>query len=189
MPLTFSGVAHPPPQKTRDSIADLSRAEIATTQMGKGNGTDLLLEHDHGARVGTIHASWEGRNGELRVLGVVNNPEVESAVRKGTLRGLSLGTGVVSDTRGNAIMRTQDEVRLPTVKRAGPSPFLTYLPLSSQLSLCEEPRRGGCFVDSIDGASVRAVACFSQKSNRKCSPLTHPYHKTHTSTYHQTEPS
>ena len=176
MPLTFSGVAHPPPKKTRGNIADLSRAEISCTNMGKNGGTDLLLEHDHGARVGTVHASWEGRNGELRVLGVVNNPEVEAAVRSGSMRGLSLGTGIIQDVVGNTLLRTQDEVCLLTVKRAGPSPCLTYLPKltlhipsSSQLSLCEQPRRGGCFVDSIDGASVRAVACFSEKSsNREC---------------------
>jgi len=166
MPVTFSGVAHPPPQKTRGNIADLSRAEIATTNMGKGGGTDLLMEHDHGSRVGTVHASWEGRNGELRVIGVVNDGEAATAVRNGTLRGLSLGTGIIQDTSGNTIMRTQDE-----------------------LSLCEQPRRGGCYIDSIDGASVRAVACFSQKSNRKCSPLTHPCHKTRTPTYHQRPPS
>jgi len=58
MPLRFEGTCHPPPQKTRGNIADLSRAEISCTNMGKGNGTDLLLEHDHGARVGTVHASW-----------------------------------------------------------------------------------------------------------------------------------
>ena len=95
--------------------------------MGKGNGTDLLMEHDHGARVGTIHASWEGRNGELRVLGMVNDAEAEAAVRSGSIRGLSLGTGVIQDMGGNALLRTQDEVRLLTVKSAGPSPC-TYRP-------------------------------------------------------------
>jgi hypothetical protein len=110
MPLTFSGIAHPPPQKERRNVADLSRAEIATTNMGKGGGTDLLLEHDHGAKVGTVHASWEGRNGELHVLGVVNNEHTANQVRNGKIRGLSLGTGVIQDVAGNALLRTQDEV-------------------------------------------------------------------------------
>lgn len=143
MPLTFSGVAHPPPGKQRGNVADLSRAEISTTNMGRNGGTDLLLEHDHGARVGTVHASWEGRNGELRVLGVVNDAAAAASVRSGATRGLSLGTGVVSDASGATLMRTQDE-----------------------LSICEEPRRGGCFIDQIDGKSVRSVACFSKQTNR-----------------------
>ena len=144
-PLRFAGVAHPPPQKSRGNIADLNRAEISTTNMGKNvqGGTDLLMEHDHSAKVGTVHASWEGRDGSLRVVGVVNDPSAQHAVRSGQMRGLSLGTGVIQDTTGNALMRTQDE-----------------------LSICEQPRRAGCYIDSIDGNSVRAVACFSN-SNRK----------------------
>ena len=149
MPLAFRGVAHPPPGKKRGNIADLDRAEISTTNMGKGAGTDVLVEHDHASRVGKVDASWEGRNGELRVAGTINDPKAEALVRAGKLRGLSLGTGVIQNAAGTPLMRTQDE-----------------------LSICDAPRRGGCFIDTIDGASVRTVACFSEKSDRKCSPLT-----------------
>ena len=150
MPLSFRGVAHPPPGKKRGNIADLNRAEISTTNMGKGPGTDVLVEHDHGSRVGKVDASWEGRNGELRVAGTINDPQAEALVRAGKLRGLSLGTGVIQNMSGDALMRTQDE-----------------------LSICDAPRRGGCFIDTIDGASVRTVACFSEKSNRTC-PAANP---------------
>jgi hypothetical protein len=156
MSLSFRGVAHPPPQKRRGNIADLSNEEIRelerseTRNMGAGAGTDVLVEHDHGSRVGAVTASWQGRNGELRVAGEIKDPQAIALVKSGKLRGLSLGTGVTQSVAGgNALMRTQDE-----------------------LSICDAPRRGGCYIDTIDGASVRAVACFSEKSNRKCSPLT-----------------
>ena len=150
-PLKFFGTAHPPPRKDgkRNNIADLSSEEIRELErnearnMGNGAGTDLLVEHDHAARVGRVDASWQGRNGELRVAGTVNDPETIARVRAGDLRGLSLGTGVTQTITGKPLMRTQDE-----------------------LSLCDEPRRGGCYIDTIDGANVRSVACFSN-SNRK----------------------
>lgn len=135
-------MAHPPPTRgPRGNIADLSAAEIATTNMGKGGGTDLLVEHDHGARVGTVHASWEGRDGSLRVAGTVSDSKAMAMVKSGNLRGLSLGTGVIQQMDGTPLLRTQDE-----------------------LSLCTEPRRGGCYIDTIDGASVRAVSCASSRS-------------------------
>ena len=128
--------------------------------MGMGNGTDVLVEHDHGSRVGKVDASWEGRNGELRVAGTISDPQAEQLVRAGKLRGLSLGTSVIQNEAGHALMRTQDEI-----------------------SICDAPRRGGCYIDTIDGASVRTVACFSEKSNRtrfsNCSPLTFMFIKPH----------
>ena len=140
--LQFRGVAHPPPARGgRNCPADLNAAEICTTNLGRNGGTPLLVEHDHGARAGRVLASWEGRNGELRVAGVVNDPAAVQSVRSGNMRGLSLGTGVTMDVDGNALMRTQDE-----------------------LSLCEEPRRAGCYIDTLDGRSVRQVEAFSAKS-------------------------
>lgn len=144
-PLRFEGVAHPPPIHSRKNVADLSRAEIATTNMGKTNdgGTSLLVEHDHTCCVGKVHASWESPiDGSLRVLGIVHDTKAATAVRDGELRGLSLGTGVTLGAAGNALMRTQEE-----------------------LSLCAEPRRGGCWIDRIDGRAVRETACFSGKRN------------------------
>lgn len=134
MPLHFRGVAHPPPARgggARANVADLNAAEISCTNLGRKGGTPLLVEHDSGAQVGKVVASWEGRDGSLRVAGVVNEPSVAGEVRAGRLRGLSLGTGVVLDGNGDALIRSQDE-----------------------LSLCVEPRRGGCYVDTVDGKRV-----------------------------------
>ena len=68
-------------------------------------------------------------------------------VRSGSMRGLSLGTGVVTDDSGATLMRTQDE-----------------------LSLCTEPRRGGCYIDTVDGASVRTVQTFSKRTGAPHAP-------------------
>ena len=139
--LQFRGVAHPPPKRGgRECAADLNAAEIGTTNLGRKGGTPLLVEHDHCARAGRVLASWEGLNGELRVAGVVDDASMAQTVRSGGMRGLSLGTGVTMDTDGNDHMRTQDE-----------------------LSLCTEPRRAGCYIDTLDGRPVRAVSAFSKR--------------------------
>lgn len=88
-------------------------------------------------------ASWEGANGELRVAGKITDPVLERSVRQGSNRGLSLGTDVVHDTAGNALYKSQQE-----------------------LSLCSEPRRPNCYVDVIDGKSVRSSRRFSAGVHR-----------------------
>ena len=131
--LHFKGVAHPPARKDgkRDHNADLNSAEISTTNLGRRGGTDLLYEHDHGDRVGHVTSSWRGPRGELRVSGIVHDEKMIERVKSGHSRGLSLGSSVISDTAGTRVMAMQDE-----------------------LSLCVEPRRGGCYVDEIDGKRV-----------------------------------
>lgn len=150
MVLQFRGVAHPPPGHSDPDIANLSAAEIGLTNLGEKGGAPLLFEHDAGRKVGHCLASWEGRNGELRVAGVVTDPTIERSMRSGANHGLSLGTDVVSDVQGNALYKQQ-----------------------SELSVCHEPRRPGCFVDVIDGKSVRKNRRFSAGAfaNR---PLSHP---------------
>ena len=148
MPLQFKGIAHPPPARSgRGNIADLNAAEIATTNMGRAGGTNLLMEHDHASQVGTVHASWEGRDGSRRVQGVVHDPDAIEQVRSGATRGLSLGTSVLTQMDGGRLMAMQDE-----------------------LSLCEEPRRPGCWITDIDGTSVRTVATFSAGSRAPRAP-------------------
>lgn len=165
MPLAFKGIAHPAPSKKgRGNIADLNAAEIATTNMGRRGGTSLLMEHDHGARVGTVHATWEGCDGSLRVQGVVHDEDACASVRSGETRGLSLGTSVLQRMNGGRLLAHQDE-----------------------LSLCEAPRRGGCWITDIDGASVRTQATFSNSSRAPPPPLTP--HKTNLGTHHQFQKS
>lgn len=165
MPLAFKGIAHPAPSKKgRGNIADLNAAEIATTNMGRRGGTSLLMEHDHGARVGTVHATWEGCDGSLRVQGVVHDEDACASVRSGETRGLSLGTSVLQRINGGRLLAHQDE-----------------------LSLCEAPRRGGCWITDIDGASVRTQATFSNSSRAPPPPLTP--HKTNLGTHHQFQKS
>jgi len=122
------GVAHPPADARRQHAADLSRAEIATTDLA---GQPLLWEHNGQERVGTVLASWEGPRGELRMAADVDDPTIAARVRSGSARGLSLGTDLVQNVDGDTIYRGQRE-----------------------LSVCEEPRRAGCYIDTVDGRSV-----------------------------------
>ena len=139
--MTIVGTAHPPPGAARSHPADLTRAEIGTTQLG---GAPLLEEHTHGQRVGTCLASWERNDGALRVQASVNDPDMARRIRSGEMRGLSLGTDLVMDEGGDVLYRGQAE-----------------------LSVCEEGRRSGTWIDTIDGktvhrhhrASLTASAC------------------------------
>lgn len=142
MPTSFKGVAHPPPQRNgkRNHAADLSRAEISTANLGKGGGTNLLVEHDHSARAGKVLSSWEGPDGSLRVSGIISDAEAEKLVNSGQMRGLSLGTSVTTDAAGNFTLRSHDE-----------------------LSICAEPRRSGCFIDQLGNRQVRQISCFSNQ--------------------------
>jgi hypothetical protein len=139
MVLQFRGTAHPPPGVSEHDVANLSAAEIGLTNLGRNGGAPLLFEHSQGHRIGHCLASWEGRNGELRVAAVVDDPVIENKIRNGAAQGLSLGTDVVQDTHGNALYKEQQE-----------------------LSICAEPRRPMCYVDTIDGKQVRHSRKFSQ---------------------------
>jgi hypothetical protein len=89
-PLTFRGVAHPPPKAVRDHPSDLNAGELLSTN---AHGLPLHVEHDtQQPSVGRVLASYPGPRGELRVLGQVTDPSVAQQVIAGDLRGLSLGT-------------------------------------------------------------------------------------------------
>ena len=86
-PLSIRGVAHPPPPRRggRPNRADLSGAEIDCTNL---TGKPLLCEHDHGDRVGTVLASWKGRDGSLRIAANVEDPEaIEHGARRARCAG------------------------------------------------------------------------------------------------------
>ena len=135
MVLTFRGTAHPPPGLSEPDVANLSAAEIATTDL---TGKPLLFEHSSGHKVGVCHASWEGTDGSLRVQAVVDDPATERSMRAGKHQGLSLGTDVVQDVSGKPLYKGQVE-----------------------LSVCDQPRRPMCYVDNIDGADTRRRRRFS----------------------------
>lgn len=147
--LTFKGIAHPPPRRDgkRNHIADLNRAEISALKMGRNGGTSLLMEHEHGHRIGSVLSSWEGPNGELRVEGIVHDNDAMKAVKNGSMVGLSLGTGVQYGGSTKPIWRNQDE-----------------------LSICEIPRRGGCYINEVNGKKVRSTHNASAGAGALVSP-------------------
>jgi hypothetical protein len=140
-PLSIRGVAHPPPPRRggRANRADLTNAEIGGTNLA---GKPLLCEHDHGDRVGTVLASWRGRDGSLRIAANVEDAQAIQAVKRGEMRGLSLGTSMILGEDGNVAFRGQDE-----------------------LSICEEGKRPGTWIDTMDGRPCRAVECFSKSAD------------------------
>lgn len=139
-PLAIRGVAHPPPPRRggRANRADLTRAEIDSTNL---QGKRLLREHDHGDQVGTVLASWRGRDGSLRVAANVEDPEAIEQVKRGEMRGLSLGTSMILSEDGSVAYRGQDE-----------------------LSICEEGKRPGTWIDTVNGRPCHAVECFSKSA-------------------------
>lgn len=139
-PLQIRGVAHPPPPRRggRPNRADLTSAEISATNLA---GTPLLCEHDHGDRVGTVLASWKGPDGSLRIAANVEDAEAIAQVRRGGMRGLSLGTAMTLGPDGSVAYRGQDE-----------------------LSICEEGKRPGTWIDTMNGVPCRAVECFSKSA-------------------------
>ena len=140
-PLAIRGVAHPPPPRRggRANRADLTSAEIGGTNLA---GKPLLCEHDHGDRVGTVLASWKGSDGSLRIAANVEEAQAIEAVKRGEMRGLSLGTSMILGEDGNVAFRGQDE-----------------------LSICEEGKRPGTWIDTMNGVPCRAVECFSKSAD------------------------
>jgi hypothetical protein len=117
------------------------------TQMGRGTGTDLLVEHNKDHNVGRVLGSYARRDGALVVGGVIRDEDTARRVRSGELRGLSLGTVVTSVEEGSRkdCIRSQEE-----------------------LSLCTEPRRMGCYIDTLDGKTVRTACNFSGRREGPC---------------------
>ena len=139
-PLAIRGVAHPPPPRGggRSNRADLTRAEIDMTNLA---GKPLLCEHDHSDRVGTVLASWKGRDGSLRIAANIEEERAIAQVKRGEMRGLSLGTSMILGEDGNVAFRGQDE-----------------------LSICSEGKRTGTWIDTMNGVPCVAVECCSKST-------------------------
>lgn len=136
-PLTFTGVAHPPPRAVRAHPSDLSTGELVGTRIA---GLPIHIEHDTSRpSVGHVLTSYEGARGEMKVIGQVTDTSTAARVVSGELRGLSLGTDCVQSMDGNVLSRHQKE-----------------------LSLCEEGRRSGTWITDIAGKRVHEIAAFSK---------------------------
>ena len=113
-------------------IDDLSAAEIRVTNLGDGDTTTPILVEHGGGSVGTVLASWPGMDGSLKMVASISNQVAEAAVRDGSMRGLSIGSRVHhrpgQSAPSDRVHQTLDEV-----------------------SICERPRRAGCYIESIDG--------------------------------------
>jgi hypothetical protein len=135
---TFRGCAHPRDGVCDGDLANLNSAEISVTDL---SNRPVLFEHDASKKIGVCTASWQGLNGELRVAGTITNDKMAEDVRSGRYMGLSLGTDCVTDAYGKCIYKTQQE-----------------------LSICNEPRRYGCYIDVLDGVQVRHKRDFSSET-------------------------
>jgi len=133
MSIEFIGTAHPPANDVRKHPADLSTAEIVSTNLGhRGTNhatTPILVEHG-GPPVGEVLTSYRGPTGSLRVLGTIHDKEAQKLVKNGQMLGLSLGTDVV---------HREGEEDEPVVRTV------------HELSICAVPRRPGCYISEVDG--------------------------------------
>lgn len=168
--LSIRGVAHPPPPRNgkRANRADLTRAEIACTNLA---GKPLLCEHDSNERVGTVLASWKGRDGSLRIAANVEQEYAIAQVKRGQMRGLSLGTSMILGEDGNVALRGQDEL---SICEEGKRPGTWYAPFYTDtrrlsyththtppiyLSVLRMSR-----IDTMNGKSCHTVECFSKSA-------------------------
>ena len=98
--------------------------------------TPVLVDHGttnrHGGQaVGHVLSSYRGADGSFKILGRIHDPDVQAQVRSGEMRGLSLRTQALQDANGNVLNRQIEEV-----------------------SVCEQPRRPGCWIEEIDDKRV-----------------------------------
>lgn len=150
MVLRFVGTAHPPDSGKRSHPADYDHAEIITTNLGHrgrhGGSTPILIEHE-GDPVGYVLSSYRGIKNSLRVLGVIDDEHAEELVRSGKMLGLSLSTDVIH-REGE-----EDKPLLRTV---------------TELSICEEPRRPGCYISEVDGERYHTATMAASNSDGVC---------------------
>ena len=163
MSLIFKGIAHPPAKQTRAHPSDLSVGELAAAQLA---GLPMFVEHDtSSAPIGNVLTSFEGRRGELRVVGKIDDEAIARQVKDGQLRGLSLGTDCVQSMDGTVLSRSQKE-----------------------LSVCAEGRRSGTWITDIDNKTVHQVAEFSKSKDSRTSDATHAHNRAHTHTHTLAQP-
>ena len=112
----------------------MSAGEIATANLGLSGDAAAVRTRPRPARRAR-HIVVEGPRGELRVSGVVTDPQTERDVRSGQTRGLARDER--DHGRGGQRIHAQTD----------------------ELSLCAELRRGGCYVTELEGIRTAPQPC------------------------------
>lgn len=158
--MRIKGRIHPPgaPGGRRIEPDDLNSAEIAVTNLGRRtqrnvdnpgpNYLPVLVEHE-GGPVGTIDSTWKAPDGSLKMAAVIDDPDVQKQVLKGDLRGLSIGSALQHDPGKSAHERINQ--------------------VFTEVSVCQVPRRAGCYIEHIatDGFDYKPCMTVATASEGK----------------------
>ena len=160
MALQFVGTAHPPADTHRKHPADFVAAELEAANPGRRwlerHTTPILVEHV-GEPVGEVLTSYQGPSGSMRVLGTIYDDHAKRLVKDGEMLGLSLGTDLV---------HREGEEHDPMVRTV------------TELSICKEPRRRGCYISEVDGVRYNS-ASYAASNGASLAPLTRCYTPPH----------
>ena len=131
----IDGACHPPADMMKnDSHPDnLSAGDILTEDL-EGCNVPILIEHK-GPPVGTVLATYRGRDKSLRMFGQLNDKNAIDRVNSGELNGLSIGS----------ILQIRHENDKKSVRSRK----------CNEISICKDPRREGCLIDKINGQRIR----------------------------------
>lgn len=139
--MRIEGTIHPPApvggSAARKEIDDLTDAEMRVINLG--HKTPVWIEHEaeHGD-VGRVTASWRDDRGRMRMAAQITDSNAEEMIRSGQMRGLSIGS---------------------TVHHRAGRPLDGRLNHTfNEVSITEEPRRPGCYIDEIDGVGCATEA-------------------------------
>jgi len=155
--LRIVGRIHPP--AASNSVRepdDLSAAEIRMySSRGLNSANDasrsmpILIEHEGGA-VGSVLASWQADDGSLKMAASISDPEAKRMVASGQMRGLSIGS---------------------SLHHKGSSAEAKLLQTLDEVSVCEKPRRAGCWIESIaEGVGPHKTVCTPMYASQKKYP-------------------
>jgi len=156
-PLRIVGRIHPPAASSGlQEPDDLTAAEIKMySSCGLNTASDasvplpILIEHEGGA-VGSVLSSWQASDGSLKMAASIKDPEAKRMVQNGQMRGLSIGSSLhhKGSSADDKLLQTLDEV-----------------------SVCEKPRRPGCWIESIAlGNGAHQSVCTPMYASQKKYP-------------------
>ena len=143
-PLHVIGTIHPPATSEKKDADDLTKAEMVMREKDLV-GRPVLVEHQ-GAPVGDILTTWINENtGSLKMAANIVHPDVQTKIKNGDLRGLSIGSTLIHPVGTD------------------PSARLTHI--LNEVSVCEQQRRDGCLIDHVDYQPVLEVRNASKSSS------------------------